>query len=109
MDIPRLVAEYRELPEVSQIETLLRLAHELTVVGRDAYDGPTRTARHAGRLCCLNEVQHLVSRQVLALLNTGPRRCADEVVTAAILNQDDPQLRQQIAAAFARSLAPAAS
>ena len=33
-----MAADFRSLPPASQIEALVRLAHELTIVGRDTYD-----------------------------------------------------------------------
>jgi len=107
MDVDNLAAAYRGLPDVSQIEALLRLGHELTNVAREEYGAAPLAVRHPERLCQLNEVQHRISRQVLALLNIGPSRCPDEVLTAAILNQDDPHLRRRVVAAFTRCLPPA--
>jgi len=103
MDIHNLAAAYRGLPDVSQVEALLRLGHELTGIAREEY-GPPHAVPRPERLCQLNELQHRVSRQVLALLNTGQERCPDEILTAAILNQDDAHLKRQVGDAFARSL-----
>src|SRR5947208_4339464 len=104
MDIHRLVNEFRGLPPNSQIETLVRLAHELTIVGRDAYEPSSLELRHPQRLRCLNEVQHRITSHVLALLAADPDRYPDEVLASIILEQDDPELRRQVAVAFARSL-----
>jgi hypothetical protein len=45
-----------------------------------------------------------VTSHVLALLAADPGRYPDEVLVAIILEQDDPELRRQIVAAFTRSL-----
>jgi hypothetical protein len=103
LDTDNLAAGYRGLPAVSQIEALWRLGHELTIVAREEYGGAQLGGRHPKRLCRLNEVQHRIYSQVLALLNTGQSRCPDEALTAAILNHDDPYLRRQVAA-FARCI-----
>jgi hypothetical protein len=104
MDVPRLVNEFRGLPPGSQVEVLVRLAYELTLVGREAYEPGSLALRHPQRLRALNEVQHRVTSHVLALLAADPHRYPDEVLAAVILEQDDPDLSRQIAAAFARSL-----
>jgi hypothetical protein len=104
MDIPRLAAEFRNLPPFAQIEVLVRLAHELTIVGRDTYDVSSPGLRQPHRLRCLNEIQHRVTSHVLALLAADPGRYPDEVLASIILEQDDPELRRQVAVAFARSL-----
>jgi hypothetical protein len=104
MNISRLVDRFRGLPTASQIEALVRLAHELTIVGRDTYEVSSLGLRHPHRLRCLNEIQHRVVSHVLALLTADPGRYPDEVLASIILEQDDPELRQQIAEAFARSL-----
>jgi hypothetical protein len=108
MDTSRLVTELRSLPSPLQIEALVRLAHELTIVGRDSYDASSLELRHPQRLRSLNEVQHRVTSHVLALLAADPGRYPDEVLVSIILEQDDPELRRQVAAAFARSLSPQA-
>jgi hypothetical protein len=106
MDLPRLVDEFRALPPASQLETLVRLTHALTVVGRDAYEPDSLELRHPQRLRSLNEVQHRISSHVLALLVGDSARYPDDLLLSMILEQDDPELKRQVAAAFARSLSP---
>jgi hypothetical protein len=106
MDIPRLVDQFRGLPSASQAEALVRLAHELTIVGRDAYEPGSLDLRQPRRLRTLNEVQHKITSHVAALLAADPDRYPDDVLASIILEQDDPELRRQVAAAFARSLFP---
>jgi len=106
MDTPHLVAEFRSLPPASQIDTLVRLAYELTILGRDTYEPSSLGLRHPNRLRSLNEVQHRITSHVLALLAGDSRRYPDEVLAAIILEQDDPELCRQVATAFARSLSP---
>jgi hypothetical protein len=104
VDIPHLIAAFRSLPPAAQLETLVRLAWELTIAGRDTYDPSSQELRHPGRLRALNEVQHRVTAHMLALLTDDAGRYPDEVLAAIVLEQDDPELRRQVAAAFARSL-----
>jgi hypothetical protein len=106
VDIPRLIAAFRSLPPAAQIETLVRLAFELTVTGRDTYVPASLELLHPERLRALNEVQHRVTAHALALLRADPDRYPDEVLAAIVLEQDDPELRRQVATAFARSLSP---
>jgi hypothetical protein len=105
MDTDQLVVEFRSLSPAAQIEALVRLAHELTIVGRDTYESSSLGLRNPDRLRSLNEVQHRITSHVLALLAADPGRYPDEVLASMILEQDDPELRRQVAAAFARSLA----
>jgi hypothetical protein len=108
MDTSRLVAEFRSLPPATQIEALVRLAHELTIVGRDTYEGSSLGLSHPQRLRSLNEIQHRITSHVLALLAADPGRYPDEMLASITLEQDDPELRRQVGAAFARSLSPQA-
>jgi hypothetical protein len=104
MGISNIVDDFRGLSSAAQIETLIRLAHELTIVGRDSYEVNSKELRHPHRLRCLNEAQHRVTSQALALLTDDPGRYPDDVLVSVILDQDDPELRRQVVAAFARSL-----
>jgi|SRR6516162_3472554 hypothetical protein len=108
MDTTQIVAEFRSLPPASQIESLVRLAYELTIVGRDTYEPASLGLQHPNRLRSLNEIQHRVTSHVLALYAADSGRYPDEVLASIILEQDDPELRRQVAAAFARSLSPQA-
>jgi hypothetical protein len=104
VDVPRLISEFRSLPSAAQVQALTRLAFELTIVARDAYEPSSLELRRPRWLRSLNEVQHTVTSHVLALLAASPDRYPDEVLVSIILEQDDPELRRQIAAAFTRSL-----
>lgn len=104
MDASHLVEEFRGLLPTAKIETLVRLAHELTILGRDTYEASSLELRYPHRLRCLNEIQHRITSHVLALLTADPGRYPDEVLVSILLEQDDSELRRQIAAAFARSL-----
>jgi hypothetical protein len=104
MGIPRLINDFRGLPSSSQVEVLLRLALELTLVGRETYEPASLALRYPEGLRAVNEVQHHITSHVLALLAADPHRYPDEVLVSVITEQDDPELRQQIVAAFARNL-----
>jgi hypothetical protein len=104
MDTSRLAAALAGLPPAAQVESLLRLAFELTLLGRDTYEPSSLDLRHPQRLRSLNEVQHRVVSQARAVLTGDAARYPDDVFTAIIVDQDDPELRRQIAWAFARCL-----
>jgi hypothetical protein len=104
MDASHIADEFRKLSSAAQIETLVRLAWELTVVGRDTYVPGSLDLRYPRRLRSLNEVQHRITSHVRALLTEDTRRYPDEVLVSIILEENDPELHRQIAAAFARSL-----
>ena len=104
MDASHLIEVFRALPPAAQIETLVRLAHELTILGRDTYEDASPGLRYPRRLRCLNEVQHRVISHIRALLATDPDRYPDEVLVSIVLEQEEPELRLQIAETFARSL-----
>lgn len=98
------VDRFKSLPPVSQIEILARLAHELTIVGRDTYHISGSGVREPNRLRFLNEIQHRVTSHTLALLTSDPGRYPDDVLVSIILGADDPELASQVEAAFDRSL-----
>lgn len=104
VEASRLTAEFQSLPQASQIEALVRLAYQLTLVGRDTYQASSLDLRHPDRLRCLNEIQHRVTSHVLALLTGDPHRYPDDVLASIILDQAHPEVGRQVAAAFARSL-----
>jgi hypothetical protein len=104
MDAYHIADEFRKLSRAAQIETLVRLAWELTVVGRDTYVPASLDLRYPHRLRSLNEVQHRITGHVRALLAEDARRYPDEVLVSIILEENDPELRRQVAAAFVRSL-----
>lgn len=99
-----IVGEFRSLSPAAQIDALVRLAHELTIVGRDAYEPSAVGLRRPDRLRSINEIQHRVTSHLLALLARDPERYPDAVLASLILEQEDAELGRQIATAFARSL-----
>jgi hypothetical protein len=103
METTPLATAFHELTRAAQIEFLVRLAHELTIVGRDAYEPGSLELEHPRRLRCLNEIQHRLLSHVLALLAANPS-FSDEALVSTILELDDPVLRQQVTGAFVRSL-----
>jgi hypothetical protein len=104
MDSVRLAVAFRDLPPAAQVEALVRFAGELTLVGRDAYVPGTPEVAFPHRLRELNEIQHRVASHTLAILTGDARRYPDDVLLAIVLENQDPELRRQVAAALARCL-----
>jgi len=97
------VEKFLRLSEQAKIEALVRLAWELAVVGRDAYEPGTNRLTHPTRLRAINEIQHRISAHVLAMLRGDERRYPDVVLARMILEEDnDPVLQDEIARAFAQ-------
>ncbi|MCS6977742.1 MAG: hypothetical protein NZM31_12150 [Gemmatales bacterium] len=104
MSTERLTRIFASLPAASQIEVLVRVAFELTVLAREYYS-PESGIQSRERLREINEVQHLILGHVLALLSADPHRYPDDMLMNLILSETDPELAAGIAAALARSLA----
>jgi hypothetical protein len=93
------------LPRNQQIEALVCLSHELTILARDTYEVGSTGLTHPARLRTINEVQHRIIAHVLALLRNDPARYPDDVLVNIILgHEDDPELQRQILQAFSRVL-----
>jgi hypothetical protein len=106
MNMPQPTASFAARSPREKTEFLLRLAHELTILGRDTYavghDGLTCPSR----LRLLNEVQHRILGFLLALVKNDPRRYPDDVLVRIILEHpEDEGLQREVEAAFLRLLA----
>lgn len=105
MDNASAQAEFLGLPREEQIETLIRLCHELTIVARDTYEVGGSGLVHPARLRRINEVQHRICGQILALLRNDPHRYPNVVLMGMISeHDDDPELQRQFQRAFSRTM-----
>jgi len=104
MDASRLQTAFQDLSAPAQIETLARFAFELTIVGRLAYEAGSLEIKHPRWLRRVNETQHRVAGQLMALLADNSNRYPDDVIVPLLLEENDAELRTQLVAAFARSL-----
>jgi hypothetical protein len=96
---------FASLSSSDQLDFLLRLAHDLTIVGRDTYRIQSLDLESPRRLRSLNEVQHRILAFCVALLHQNPKRYPDDVLMAIIFEHpEDVVLRHQIEAAFDRVL-----
>ena len=95
-----------KLTRDEKLDFLLRLAHDLTIVGRDAYTvgGNGLDAPH--RLREINEVEHRILAFCLALKQDNPKRYPDDVLLRIILEHpEDSELQRQILSSFDRVMA----
>jgi hypothetical protein len=82
---------------------LARLAHELTILARDAYDVGQDGLTDPPRLRRINEVQHRVTSFLLALIKNDPKRYPDDVLVRIILEHpEDADFQRQLQEAFDR-------
>jgi hypothetical protein len=71
-------ARYAAMDIRRQLIFLAKLAHRLTLVGRETYDGHGGVA-DSEKLRSINEAQHRISGQQLKMLTDDPRRYPDDV------------------------------
>jgi hypothetical protein len=92
-----------------QARTLLTFGHNLTIAARDTYEVQAAGVHAPQRLREINEIQHRVFAQVLALLMVDPHRYPDDVLLAMVLRHDDDHLQTQSLRAFGDALEQATS
>lgn len=101
-----------DLSREEKLHCLLRFAHELTIVARDSYDANGDGVAEPRRLRTLNEMQHRLLANCVALLEDDPKRYPDEVLLEMLLDHpQDVMLETAVRQAFDRTLsrlAPAA-
>jgi hypothetical protein len=73
-----VLARYAAMDIQRQLIFLTRLAHRLTLVGRETYDNHGRVA-DSEKLRSINEAQHRISGQQLKMLINDERRYPDDV------------------------------
>ena len=72
------------LDKLSQVETLLRFAGNLTVAARDAYSDGTYEVRRPEMLRDMNEIMHQVLQHIRHVLMDESKRYPDEVLDSII-------------------------
>lgn len=73
------------LDKLSQIETLLRFAYNLTVAARDAYSDGTFQLRKPEMLRDLNEIMHQILQHTSHVLKDDLKRYPDDALDSIIL------------------------
>ncbi len=103
MDVADATTYFSALSLDEKAEFLALLAHELTIVARDAYEVGEEGLTHPSRMRAVNEVQHRLTAFLAALLRGDPRRYPDDILVRILLEQpQDAVLQRQLAEAFAR-------
>ena len=75
----------RSLDKLSQIETLLRFATNLTVVARDAYSDGTYRVQQPEKLRDVNEIMHQVLQHTRQVLTDESAYYPDDLLDSIIL------------------------
>jgi hypothetical protein len=104
MNEDEITRRYQSLSSETQARALLTFGHSLTVAARDTYEVQAAGVRALQRLSEINELQHRVFAQILALLMVDPHRYPDDVLVAMLLRHNDDHLRAQSLRAFADAL-----
>jgi len=102
-----VIYEFATLSCEEQARTLARLAYELTIVAREAYEVGSLGVSSPAKLRVINEIQHRVTSFLTALLTHDPFRYPDDVLVKIVLEHpSDLMFQQQLATAFERALSP---
>lgn len=69
-----------------------RLCHELTVVARDTYRVDTDEVKDPSRLRAFNQIQHVVTSLVVALMRNDGSTYPDEVIAEIFLGEREDKV-----------------
>src|SRR5262245_23597184 len=106
MDKPDPIAVYAGLTPQNRLRALARLAHGLTIMAREYYVPGTVDLTDPAAVREINELQHRVAAQVVALLDDHAMRFPDDVMAQIIMEESParPALRAAIRREFVRAL-----
>ena len=106
MNVHHAIKTFHDFSCDEQIDFLVRLAHELTILARDAYEVGGNGLTDPSRLRVVNELQHRVTAFLIALRKDDARRYPDDVLIRTILQHpEEPGLQRQLRDAFERLVA----
>ncbi len=109
MNVHHAIKTFHDFSCEEQIDFLVQLAHELTILARDAYDVGGNGLVDPPRLRVVNELQHRVTAFVIALRKNDAGRYPDDVLVRTILQHpEEPGLQRQLRDAFDRLVARSA-
>ena len=80
MTLTEAATEFQSLSAPAKSRFFLRLAHELTVRARGAYDAGSAGVANPGALRAFNELQHKVVGHLLHLTEAGRHAYPDDVL-----------------------------
>jgi hypothetical protein len=89
------------LPVARKACLCARLCHELTIIGRNAYESPTSETR-CERLRAVNEIQHRATGILAEILEEPSFSPDDALATMFCAERADKYLERQLMTAFDR-------
>lgn len=96
---------FSDLSNEEKADFLARLAYELTVAARDAYEIGTDDLTNPKLMRSINEIQHRILSQLSAILRKDEKRYPDEVFWQIVFG--DNQTMEKIVARVAVNFSPA--
>lgn len=101
MKTEEAIAVFSNLSAEEQKEFLVRLSHELTMLGRDAYEINSENFTNPAQMRAINEIQHRISSHLLALIKNETNRYPDEILVRMIIEYpQDSNFARKSAKAF---------
>lgn len=101
MKIKEAASFFSALSIEEQKEFLARLSHELTLLGRDAYEIGTENFTNPSQMRAVNEIQHRIASHLLALIKNETTRYPDEILVKIIIEHpQDKNFERKAAQAF---------
>lgn len=101
MTIEAIKNYFSALRVKEKIYFLSLLAHDITVSARGAYPGGTQTEEVIKKLCTMNEIEHNVTGQLVAMLANEDRRYPDETFIDILFEKArDGDCEEDLIAAF---------
>src|SRR5262245_31415192 len=86
---------FKNLAPNAQLRVLAELGHNLTIVARDTYEFQAPGVRAPQRLRDINEIQHRIFGQIVALATVDQGRYPDDDLISIVLEFGDEHVRAQ--------------
>ena len=101
MKIEEAIRLFSALSVEEQKEFLAQLSHELTILGRDAYEVGTENFTNPSQMRAVNEIQHRIALHLLALIKNNANRYPDEILVKVIIEHpQDKNFERKATRAF---------
>ena len=105
MNTKEAIEIFSDLSNEEKADFLARLAFELTIAARDAYEVGTGDLTNPQLIRSVNEIQHRILSQLSAILRKDEKRYPDEVFWQIVFG--DSQALEKIVARVAVNFSPA--
>ncbi|HEX8735637.1 MAG TPA: hypothetical protein VF721_09965 [Pyrinomonadaceae bacterium] len=103
MKVEEALNFFSNLSNQERVEFLVRLGHELTIEARDSYEIGTENISNQSKIRRINEIQHRIFLEILALVKRNEKSYPDDVLMRMILeHREDKSFEAGIAQAFKR-------